>query len=101
MKTDPTSSVSGTAGLPLAYEAVQSGRDLATNSNLNAKPKDGVADKVFFNVVTHAEVPFEDNALGNLVVAGRDLMKYFGMREIQRPVSVMFQGKAQIHVFVK
>lgn len=44
MKTDPTASVTGAAGMPLAYEAVQSGRNRATNTNLNAKPKDAISD---------------------------------------------------------
>ena len=44
MKTDPTASVSGAAGMPLAYEAVESRRNLATNANLNAKPKDAISD---------------------------------------------------------
>ena len=32
--------------MPLAYEAVQSGRNAASNSNLNTKPKDSISDTV-------------------------------------------------------
>lgn len=44
MKTDPTSSVTGAAGLPLAYQAIESGRNTATNTNLNAKAKEAISD---------------------------------------------------------
>jgi hypothetical protein len=44
MKTDPTSSVSGAASMPLAYEAIQSGRNATTHSDVKATPKDAIAD---------------------------------------------------------
>lgn len=40
MKTDPTTSISGAAGMPLGYESVQSGRNSATN----AKRKEAISD---------------------------------------------------------
>ena len=46
MKTDPTSSITGAAGMPLAYEAVQSGRHAVTNADLKTKPKEAISDTV-------------------------------------------------------
>ena len=46
MKTDPTTSISGAAGIPLAYETVQSGRNAVTHSDPNTKPKEAISDTV-------------------------------------------------------
>lgn len=37
MKTDPTAGVSGAAGMPLSYEAIQSGRNLSAEASANRK----------------------------------------------------------------
>lgn len=37
MKTDPTARVSGAAGMPLSYEAIQSGRNLSAEASANRK----------------------------------------------------------------
>ncbi|MFK7766013.1 MAG: hypothetical protein AB8B55_02140 [Mariniblastus sp.] len=44
MKTDPTTGVSGAAGTPLSYEAIQAGRDTATRASNQSKTKSGISD---------------------------------------------------------
>ena len=44
MKTDPTSGISGAAGMPLSYEVIQSERHFALHAKLETKPKDAISD---------------------------------------------------------
>ena len=44
MKTDPTSNVSGVAGMPLSYEAIRSGRDMSARNTANSKSNDAISD---------------------------------------------------------
>ncbi|MFT5302639.1 MAG: hypothetical protein ACI87E_003953 [Mariniblastus sp.] len=44
MKTDPTSSIAGPAGMSLSYHAIQSGRDLANQAKISLQSKDAISD---------------------------------------------------------
>ena len=44
MKTDPTSSITGAAGMPLSYEVIQSERQFASLSKLSPKKNEAISD---------------------------------------------------------
>ncbi len=44
MKTDPTTGISGAAGMPLSYEAIQSERQFSHLAKLATKSTDSISD---------------------------------------------------------
>ena len=46
MKTNPTPSIAGAAGTALSYEAIQSGRDMATRPSNHSKANSGISDSL-------------------------------------------------------